>query len=93
MRAKEINADSIFMGKNGVDGVYDDDPRKNKNAKLIKRMTFHDMLEKNLKVMDNTAVGLLENGNIQIHVFNMNDTDNAVRIIDGEDIGTVISKE
>ena len=93
LRAKEINADSIFMGKNGVDGVYDDDPRKNKNAKLIKRMTFHDMLEKNLKVMDNTAVGLLENGNIQIHVFNMNDTDNAVRIIDGEDIGTVISKE
>lgn len=93
LRAKEINADSIFMGKNGVDGVYDDDPRKNKNAKLIKKMTFHDMLEKNLKVMDNTAIGLLENGNIQIHVFNMNDTDNAVKIIDGEDIGTVISKE
>lgn len=93
LRAKEINADGLFMGKNGVDGVYDDDPRKNPDAKLIKKMTFHDMLEKNLRVMDNTAIGLLENGNIKIHVFNMNDTNNAVRIIDGEDIGTVISKE
>ncbi len=93
LRAKEIDADSIFMGKNGVDGVFDDDPRKNPNAKLISKMTYHEMLEKNLKVMDNTAVGLLENSNIKIHVFNMNSTDNAVKIIDGEKIGTVISKE
>lgn len=93
LRAKEINADSIFMGKNGVDGVYDDDPRKNPKAKLLKRVTYHDILANSLKVIDNTTVGLLSESDIKIHVFNMADTDNAVRILNGEDIGTIISKK
>jgi uridylate kinase len=81
------------MGKNGVDGVYDDDPRKNPKAKLLKRVTYHDILANSLKVIDNTTVGLLSESDIKIHVFNMADTDNAVRILNGEDIGTIISKK
>lgn len=92
LRAKEINADAIYMGKNGVDGVFDDDPRKNPDAKLLKKITYQDLLAKGLKVMDNTAVGLLSDSDIKIRVFNMEDTDNAIRILDGEDIGTTISK-
>ncbi|MFA6830170.1 MAG: UMP kinase [Bacilli bacterium] len=92
LRAKEINADGIFMGKNGVDGVFDDDPRKNPDAKLLKKITYSELLAKGLKVMDNTAVGLLSGSDIDIHVFNMADTDNVLRIIQGEDIGTLISK-
>ena len=92
LRAKEIGADAILMGKNGVDGVYDDDPRVNKNAKLIKKITYQEILSKGLKVMDNTAVGLLLDSDISIRVFNMSDPNNAVKIISGEDIGTFISK-
>ncbi|MFA6624657.1 MAG: UMP kinase, partial [Bacilli bacterium] len=91
LRAKEIGADGIFMGKNGVEGVYDDDPRKNPNAKLIKKITYQEILAKGLKIMDNTAVGLLLDSSVQIRVFNMNDPTNAIRVLKGEDIGTVIS--
>ncbi|MFA6625034.1 MAG: UMP kinase, partial [Bacilli bacterium] len=66
LRAKEIGADGIFMGKNGVEGVYDDDPRKNPNAKLIKKITYQEILAKGLKIMDNTAVGLLLDSSVQI---------------------------
>lgn len=55
LRAKEIGADGIFMGKNGVEGVYDDDPRTNPNAKLIKKITYQEILAHGLKVMDSTA--------------------------------------
>lgn len=90
LRAKEIKADAILMGKNGVEGVYDDDPKLNKNAKLYKELTYHEILAKNLKVMDATAVGLLADSNIQIKVFNMSDPFNAVRVVDGEEVGTTI---
>lgn len=90
LRAKEIKADAILMGKNGVEGVLDDDPRINKNAKLLKNITYQDILKKNLKVMDSTAVGLLSDSNIQIKVFNMSDPFNAVRVLKGEDLGTTI---
>ncbi len=92
LRAKEMMADCIFMGKNGVDGVYSDDPRKNPEAKLLKKITYHDILANSLQVMDNTAVGLLEDTNIEIRVFNMADPNNAVRLIEGEEIGTLISR-
>ena len=93
LRAKEMMADCIFMGKNGVDGVYSDDPRKNPQAKLISKITYHEILSKSLQVMDNTAVGLLEDTDIDIRVFNMADPKNAVRLIDGEEIGTLISRK
>ncbi len=92
LRAKELKADAILMGKNGVEGVYDDDPKKNKKAKLLKEITYHDILTHNLKVMDQTAVGLLSDSDIQIRVFNMSNPYNAIRILKGEDIGSIVKK-
>ena len=93
LRAKEMMADSIFMGKNGVDGVFTADPRKDASAKLIDKITYHEILAKGLQVMDSTAVGLLEDTDIDIRVFNMADPENAVRLIRGEKIGTLISRK
>jgi len=92
LRAREMGVDAILMGKNGVDGVFDADPRTNPGAKLIRHMTYQEMLEKNLQVMDATAVGLLEDSDIAIRVFNMADPENAIRILKGEDIGTTVKK-
>lgn len=93
LRAKEMMADCIFMGKNGVDGVYSDDPRQNRKAKLLRKITYHEILAESLQVMDNTAVGLLEDTDIEIRVFNMADPQNAVRLVEGEEIGTLISRK
>ncbi len=91
LRAKERNCDGIFRGKNGVEGVYDDDPRTNKNAKLIKKISYAQLLSENLKVRDNTAVGLLLDSSVDVRVFNRNDPENAVRVLNGEDIGTIVT--
>lgn len=91
LRGKEINADIILMGKNGVEGVYDDDPRTNPNAKLIRKMTYQQILADGLKVMDNTSAGLLVGSDVEVRVFNMNDPENAVRVVRGEDLGTRIT--
>ncbi len=93
LRAKEICADGIFMGKNGVEGVFTDDPRVNKDAVLIKKISYQDILAKGLKVMDNTAVGLLTDSDVDVRVFNMNDPENAVRAVKGEDIGTLVTNK
>ena len=94
LRATEINAEAIFMAKNGVDGVYTADPHKSKNAKLIKETTFQDIVNKKLGVMDLTALTTLisTNSKIKIHVFSMNE-DNFMKVINGSNIGTVITKE
>lgn len=89
-RAIDINADMILSGKNGVDGVYDDDPNKNKNAHFIHEMSYYDIINKNLKVMDQTAANLLKDSKIITKVFSMDDIDNFIKIVDGEDIGTTI---
>jgi len=93
LRALEVGADAILMAKNDVDGVYDSDPHKNPEAKLFKHLSFHAVVEKKLAVMDLTAVAMLEGTNVAIRVFNMDDINNFVRVIAGEDIGTTISKE
>ncbi len=93
LRAKEICADGIFMGKNGVEGIFTDDPRVNKDAVLIKKISYQDILAKGLKVMDNTAVGLLTDSDVDVRVFNMNDPENAVRAVKGEDIGTLVTNK
>ncbi len=93
LRAKEINAEGIFMGKKGVEGVYTDDPRTNKDAVLIKKISYQEILAKGLKVMDSTAVGLLSDSDIDIRVFNMNDPENAVRVVKGEDLGTLVTNK
>ncbi len=93
LRALDIGADSIIMGKNGVDGVYDSDPRKNKDAKLLKKLTYQEVIEKKLAVMDLTAVAMLSDTSIAIHVFNMDSPESLVKVVSGEDLGSVISKE
>ncbi|HPY38533.1 MAG: UMP kinase [Bacilli bacterium] len=92
LRAIEIEADAILMAKNGVDGVYDDDPRTNKDAHFISEITFGELLSKNLQVMDQTAVSMIQYEDIIVHVFNMNDTNNFLRILNGEKIGTIVKK-
>jgi uridylate kinase len=92
LRAAEIGADLILMAKNGVEGVYDSDPRINPNAHLFKELTYNEILARDLKVMDNTAATLCSNNNIDIIVYNMADMTNIERIIDGEPIGTHIRK-
>ena len=92
LRAIEIEAAAILMAKNGVDGVYDDDPRTNKDAHFISEITFGELLSKNLQVMDQTAVSMIQFEDIIVHVFNMNDTNNFLRILNGEKIGTIVKK-
>jgi uridylate kinase len=92
LRAMEIHADTIFMAKNGVSGVYDSDPKVNANAKLIKHLTFDEMLNKKLAVMDLTAVSLIKDSPIVIRVFDMKDTKNLLQVIKDQSIGTTIQK-
>lgn len=93
LRAKEMNVDGIFVGKNGVDGVYDADPRKEKNAKLLKKISYKDILSMGLTILDSSAISLLMDSDIETRVFNMNNPENAVKVIEGEDIGTIISSK
>ncbi|MDY0345604.1 MAG: UMP kinase [Bacilli bacterium] len=92
LRAIEIEADAILMAKNGVDGVFDADPRTNAQANFIPEITFGELLSRNLQVMDQTAVSMIQYEDIIIHVFNMNDTNNFLRILNGEKIGTIVKK-
>ena len=89
LRALEIEADVILKGTR-VDGVYDKDPEKSKDAKLYHNVTFSEALSKNLKVMDMTAFALCRENNIPIIVFNMNKKDNFKKIILGQKIGTFV---
>ena len=90
LRASEIKADVILMAKNGVDGVYDDDPKKNPNAVRYDRLTYLDLLNKNLQVMDSTATSMCMDNRMKLVVFNMNVEGNLIRAVSGEPIGTVI---
>ncbi|MCF8001989.1 MAG: UMP kinase [Halanaerobiales bacterium] len=89
LRAAEISAEAILMAKN-VDGVYDDDPVKNENAVKYKELTYIEVLNKSLKVMDSTAISLCMDNDIPLIVFGLDDYDNIERAIIGEDVGTVV---
>jgi uridylate kinase len=91
LRALEIGAEAILMGKNGVDGVLDDDPRTNPNARLIPQLTHIEAIEKGLKVMDTTALSLCMDNNLPLYVFNLDDEHNIARVARGERLGTIIS--
>ena len=91
LRATEIGAEKVLMAKNKVEGVYDKDPRTNKDAKLFKDITFSDILKNNLQVMDSTAASLCKDNNIELVVFNMNTKGNIKRVVMGEDIGTKVT--
>lgn len=92
LRALEINADAILMAKNNVDGVYDSDPKLNKNAKFLKTLTFKEVIDRNLAVMDQTSITMLMGQNITIRVFNMENAENFMKVIHGDDIGTTIKE-
>ena len=90
LRAAELHADAVFKGTT-VDGVYDSDPRKNPDAKLIRDITYRETIERGLKVMDTSAFQLCQDQKIPvIRIFNMDDLDNVLRVARGEDIGTVV---
>ena len=90
LRAAEINADVILMGKNAVDGVYDADPRVVRGAKKYDDIRYRDLLEKRLGVMDATAAALAEERDIPIIVFDISQPDAMVRAARGEHIGTLV---
>ena len=89
LRAAEIDADVIFKATN-VDGVYDSDPKKNPNAKKFDTLSHLDVLQKELHVMDSTAASLCMDNGIEILVFNLDNPDNIVKAMTGENIGTVV---
>ncbi|ADG39782.1 MULTISPECIES: UMP kinase [Leuconostoc] len=91
LRANEINADAILMGKNGVDGIYDSDPNKNANAVKFSELTHLDILKRGLKVMDSTASSLSMDNNMPLVVFNLNTPGNLKRVVLGENIGTTVT--
>ncbi len=90
LRAIEIEADAVFKGTR-VKGVYDSDPEKNPEAKFFEEISYLDVLKKNLKVMDLTAISLCKENNLPIIVFNMNEENNLLRIVKGEAVGTSVS--
>ena len=93
LRARDIKCDAILMAKNGVDGVYTADPNVDENAEFISYLSYQQMLERDLKVMDRTAISLCMDTDLEIRVFNMSDTSNFTKILDGEDVGTTIKGE
>jgi uridylate kinase len=91
LRALEIHAEAILMAKNGVEGVYDADPRESPDARFIEAITHQQAIERRLAVMDSTALSLCMDNALPIHVFNMDDERNIDRIVCGERVGTVVS--
>jgi uridylate kinase len=89
LRAIEINADMVLKATK-VDGVYDKDPVKHSDAKLYDKLTYNEVLSKELKVMDTTAVVLCKENNIPLRVFNMLKKGSLMDIINGENTGTII---
>ena len=91
MRAIELNVDAILMGKNGVEGVYDKDPRKDPTAKFFPVITYQEMIKLNLQIMDQTALELIKDKDIKVRVFKM-DAANFIKAAKGENVGTVCQK-
>ena len=89
LRAAEIGAD-IILKATMVDGVYDSDPKKNPDAKKFKTLTFQEVLNQNLGVMDSTAAAICKDNNIPIIVFSLDNPQNIVSAVCGEDIGTLV---
>ena len=89
LRATEIRADIILLGKT-VDGVYDDDPAINPNAKKYDEISYMEVLEKDLKVMDSTATAMCRDNKMPLLVFAIEEPENIVRAVKGEKIGTIV---
>ncbi len=93
LRAAELNADIILMAKNGIEGVYDKDPRKHDDAKMYDNISQIDVLKQKLEVMDQTAASICTENKIDILVFNMNETGNIKKAVRKEQIGTLVKWE
>ncbi|WMJ82033.1 UMP kinase [Clostridium sp. MB40-C1] len=91
LRAAEIEADAILLAKK-VDGVYDKDPNKYEDAKKFHNLTYIEVLEKGLQVMDSTATSLCMDNNIPIIVFGLDTPNNIKKVVMGEEIGTIVSR-
>ena len=90
LRALEIGAEVILMAKNGVQGVYDGDPRLDPNAEFLPHLTHKEVIERELRVMDTTALSLCMDNDLPIYVFELS-PGNIARIVSGERVGTIIS--
>ncbi len=88
LRAAEIGAEAILKATN-IDGVYDSDPNTNPNAKKYENVTLDEVLAKNLKVMDSTAASMCRDNKIDVIVFSIKDPENLIRVINGENLGTI----
>ena len=89
LRAAEIEADIIFKATM-VDGVYDSDPKLNPNAKRYDHISFQEVLNNDLKVMDSTAAAICKDNHLPIMVFSLDNPDNIVAAVCGEDVGTLV---
>ena len=88
LRAAEIDADIILLAKKGVDGIYDSDPNINSDAKKFDELTYREILNKNLKIMDGTATTHCMDNKIPLQVFGIDEEDAMYKVVCGEDIGT-----
>ena len=91
LRALEMHAEVILMAKNGVEGVYTADPNKDPSAEFIEEITAREALQRDLRVMDQTAFALCMENNLNIRVFDMADDSNMNRIISGDRVGTLVT--
>lgn len=89
LRAIEINADILIKATN-VDGIYDSDPKKNPNAVLYKKLSFNDVLDKKLRVMDLTSIILCQENNKKVAVLNLHQKGNLTSFIKGDEIGSIV---
>lgn len=90
LRATEVNAEIILFGKT-IDGVYDSDPKVNPNAKKFDEITYTEILQKNLKVMDSTAASLCRDNNMPTVIFELGNGESMIHAVSGENIGTIIN--
>ena len=90
LRAKEIGAEAILMGKNGVDGVYSADPKLDSTATKYDKLTYMDIMNKGLTIMDSTAITFCMDNHLPIIVFSIDDADNIVKVVSDSNLGTII---
>ena len=90
LRAKEIGAEAILMGKNGVDGVYSADPKLDSTATKYDKLSYMDIMNKGLTIMDSTAITFCMDNHLPIIVFSIDDAENIVKVVSDDNLGTII---